>query len=152
MLKSAPDGIVSLAVGLLGVSLARWVFVNREVRRVGRKETISETLPLTLTAMLITAVIVYDRKLGLSSAAFTGLGVGWGAVLILDIIGERVLAGLRGVLGAGPSDPKFPPAADMSGEDGKVGDAAKVPDDMAATLAKLDKGEGKTNDNDRPTA
>lgn len=140
-IQSIPDGLVSMAVGLLGVSLARWVFVNREVRRLGRRETWRETLPLTLTAMLIAAVIIYDRKLGLSGAAFVGLGVGWVAVLILDILGERALAVFRTMLGAGPAQPsQFPPQADHSGHDGQLtGEDVDLPPDMEDKLVKIDR-------------
>jgi hypothetical protein len=115
-----PEGLVSLIIGLVGVALARWVFVNREVRRSHLSQKWNETLPLTLVGMLVTGVLVIDQKLGVSSAAFLGLGVGWAAVLILDVLGERILAAMRGMLSAGPANPTFPPAADLSGMDGRV--------------------------------
>lgn len=139
LFSSVPNGLVSLGVGLIGVALARWVFVNREQRRLGRKERWQETLPLTLTAMLIAGVIIWDRDLGLSGAAFTGLGVGWAAVLLLDVMGERILL----MLGGGR--PKaLPPLADWSGNSGKLlpGDV-DVPRDMARKLDELDDGRPK---------
>ncbi len=132
-LDSIPNALVALAIGLLGVALARWVFVNREARRLSRRESWRETLPLTLVAMLVAAVVIHDRQLGFSGSAFVGLGVGWAAVLLLDILGERVMAALRGALGAASASPRFPPSADHSGEDGRVRSAdVDLPPDIAA--------------------
>lgn len=136
------QGVVALALGLVGVALARWVFVNREHRKFGRRAHWSETVPLTLVAMLITGVIVHDRELGLSAAAFTGLGVGWSAVVLLDLLGERIIAFFRGNLSAGPADPAFPPQADLSGHDGKIDQRlADTPEDMIDSLRQLDQEE-----------
>jgi hypothetical protein len=49
---SIPNGLASLAVGLLGVALARWVFVNKQYRETNRAQTWHETLPLTLGSHL----------------------------------------------------------------------------------------------------
>jgi hypothetical protein len=137
--KSIPEGLVSLTVGLVGVWLARWVFVNREERRLGKRQSWRETLPLTLLAMLVTGVTILERGFGLSASAFTGLGVGWVAVVILDVFGARVLA----LFQAGPASP-IPPAADLSGHDGKVDDSLVEPDSgMVDSLRKLDQQEGK---------
>lgn len=132
-----PDGIVSLGVGLWGVVLARWVFVNRENRRLPRRQELRETLPLTLVAMLITGVVVHDQNFGLSAAAFTGLGVGWAAVLLLDILGERIVAAFR----AGFAMPvaQNVKLADISGEDGMVRDTdVDLPEEMLRSLERLD--------------
>lgn len=94
----------SLGVGLLGVTLARTVFVDRENRRLRRRQTFRETGPTTGVAMLIASVVILDRSLGLSGAALTGLGVGWTAMLLLDVIGKRVLDGLRAGLAIQPDD------------------------------------------------
>lgn len=142
MLRGMDAGFISLGVGLLGVVLARWVFVNREQRRLGRRESWRETLPLTLVAMLISAVIIWDRKMGLSSSAFVGLGVGWATVLLLEIAGVRIQQFIQAMLGAAPP-PAFNPRADMSGNDGRVlpGDADPTPA-MDAALHQLDRIEG----------
>lgn len=136
------EGFVALGVGLVGVALARWVFVNREHRKFGRRAPWGETVPLTLVAMLITGVIVHDRELGLSAAAFTGLGVGWTAVVLLDLLGDRVISFFRGNLSAGPADANFPPQADLSGHDGTIDDRlADTPEDMIDSLRQLDREE-----------
>ena len=138
VLSSIPDGLVSLVVGLWGVVLARWVFVNRENRRLPRRQPWHETLPLTLVAALVAAVVIVDRDMGLSMAAFTGLGVGWAAVLLLDILGDRVTAALKA--GAGLPDPVK--RADKSGHDGVVSSSLMQPDEgMLDSLDKLDKKE-----------
>lgn len=137
VLHGVPDGLVSLGVGLWGVVLARWVFVNRENRRLPRRQTWRETAPLTLTAMLITGVVVHDRDLGLSAAAFTGLGVGWSAVLLLDLFGERITAAFRAGF-AVPVPPHVAHIADKSGNDGQMLDAdVDLPDDIAKPLGEL---------------
>lgn len=136
-LSNVPTGLISLAVGLVGVALARWVFVNREARNRVKPQTWRETLPLTLVAMLIAGVIIHDRNLGLSAAAFAGLGVGWAAVLLLDVLGERVIAIVRAAMGSGPVAP-MPPQADISGHGGKIiPREADIPADMAEQLDKL---------------
>jgi hypothetical protein len=81
----------ALGAGILGVILSRTVFVDRESKRTRKRQTIRETMPLTLVAILITSVLTVDYHLVLSKAAFLGLGVGWTAVFALDVIGERVL-------------------------------------------------------------
>lgn len=85
------DAVISLILGLLGVLLARTVFVDRENRKLGRRQRLRETLPLTLTAMLISGVVIWDNQMGFSTAAFTGIGVGWTAILLLDVIGRRII-------------------------------------------------------------
>lgn len=133
-----PDGIVSMGVGLWGVVLARWVFVNRENRRLPGRQSWRETLPLTLVAALITGVIIHDQQLGLSAAAFTGLGVGWAAVLLLDILGERIVAAFRAGF-AMPASDGVKRMADLSGNDGKVTSRdVDLPPDMLEALDKLD--------------
>lgn len=100
------DGVISLALGLLGVLLARTVFVDRENRKLGRHQRLSETLPLTMTAMLISGVVIWDNQMGFSTAAFTGIGVGWTAILLIDVIGRRILD--PGERGKTPPDPDPP--------------------------------------------
>lgn len=82
---------ISVSLGLAGVALARQVFLSKEKRRTGMKQPMSESLPLTLCAMLVTGVVIWDRELGLSMSVFTGLGVGWTAILLLDVLGGWVL-------------------------------------------------------------
>lgn len=132
--QGVPQGLISLGVGLWGVMLARWVFVNRENRLLPRKQPWRETMPLTLVALLVTGVLVHDRELGLSAAAFTGLGVGWAAVLLLDVLGERIVAAFR----AGFAVPT-PTQADLSGNDGQMIDHdVNVPRNMAQLIDRLD--------------
>ncbi len=135
--SSVPNGLVSLGVGLWGVALARWVFVNRENRRLPRPQPWRETVPLTLVAMLITAVIVRDQELGLSTAAFTGLGVGWAAVLLLDILGERITAAFRAGF-AMPTPRHIRDHADLSGHGGTMlDDDVEIPPDLIEPLEHL---------------
>jgi H+/Cl- antiporter ClcA len=147
LIFNPPLALVSLGVGLIGVALARWVFVNREARRLRRRERWHETLPLTLVAMLVAGVIIHDRQLGVSAAAFTGLGVGWAAVLLLDLLGERVVAVLRASFSAGPARPHdFPPQADLSGNDGMIDSAIADPDPhMEELLREADRLDKEKN-------
>lgn len=144
LVGSVPEGLISMAVGLVGVALARWVFVNKEQRRSGKRETWDEWLPLTLVAMLVSAVVIYDRRLGVSAAAFIGLGAGWAAVILLELMGERLTASIRAGLGLGPSVPpqKVKDAADASGLSGKLLNTDfQLPDDMREQLDRLDEQE-----------
>lgn len=129
--NDVPDGLASLLVGITGVALARWVFVNREVRMTNQPQPWRETLPLTLVAMLITVVLIWDRKFSISTSAFVGLGVGWTTVLLLDVIGHWLTNTLRRILSAGPADPTFPRVADWSGKNGRV------PKDQPEDITKL---------------
>lgn len=85
------EGAISVVLGLSGVALARQVFLTKERRRTGQKAPVGETLPLTMCAMLVSGVIIWDRQLGLSMSVFTGLGVGWSAILLLDVLGAWIL-------------------------------------------------------------
>lgn len=146
-LSSIPDGLVSLGVGLVGVWLARWVFVGRENRRLRKPQRWNDTLPLTLVAMLISGVVIWDRHLGLSAAAFVGLGVGWAAVLLLDVFGERVISMLRAGFAVPPDSPAVQRHLDLSGHDGKVLDAdVDLPEDMAGSLKTLDHHDRKAGE------
>ncbi len=141
-----PDGLVSLTVGLWGVALARWVFVNRENRRLPRKQPWHETLPLTLVASLVAAVVIIDRDLGLSAAAFTGLGVGWAAVLLLDVLGDRITAAFKAGM-AVPEHKRYVDRMDMSGEGGQVtAHEIDTPEDMARSIDALDAVPGTYDD------
>lgn len=136
-----PTGLVSLGVGLVGVWLARWVFVGRENRRLGKPQRWNDTLPLTLVAMLIAGVVIYDRQLGVSAAAFVGLGVGWVAVLLLDILGERITNMLRAGFAVG--QPKHVEEhLDLSGNRGRMLDETDLPPDMTDKLQKLESEDG----------
>jgi hypothetical protein len=120
IVQNIPTGLVSLTVGMLGVALSRWVFVNRQYRETNRTQRWNETVPLTLVAMLVAGVLIYDRRFGVSTSAFVGLGVGWSAVLLLDVLGDWILTKMKLLMTAGPASPNFPKAADHSGNDGRV--------------------------------
>ncbi len=98
------QSILAVALGLLGVMLARTVFVDRENRKLGRRQKLRETLPLTGVAALISGVLIYDNQMGYSTAAMTGLGVGWTAILLLDVIGKRIIDPSAGVAAKDPPD------------------------------------------------
>lgn len=147
-LSSVPDGLVSLAVGLIGVWLARWVFVSRENRLTKTPQKWNDTLPLTLVAMLVAGVIIHDRKLALSAAAFTGLGTGWVAVVLLDVFGERIASMLRA--GFAVPESKLPPIPPPQGFDPQKGPPnfrdTNVPTDMTDQLDQLPKDKGQPHD------
>lgn len=135
--SSPSTGLVSLGVGLIGVWLARWVFVGRENRKLGVPQKWNDTLPLTLVAMLVAGVVIYDRQLGLSSSAFVGLGVGWAAVLLLDVMGERITNMLRAGF-AVPLPKHVEEHLDNSGHGGRIIDETVIPPDMAETLVEIE--------------
>ena len=115
----------SLGAGLVGVWLARTIFNERENKRLRRQQTFRETAPITAMGMLLVGVWIVDHKPGLSAAAIAGLGVGWVAVLLLDIIGKRIIDVVRAALAVKPDDMDIP--ADMRGQLDQIdaADAAK---------------------------
>lgn len=102
------EALLSVGLGLAGVALARQVFITKERRRTGAQPPWSETFPLTLVAMLITGVLIWERRFGLSLSVFTGLGVGWTAILLLDVVGAWVLKTGRRILGVTEEDLPIP--------------------------------------------
>lgn len=93
LLGGAPDGLISLGLGLLGVLLARTIFVNRENRALGRRQPVRETLPITLAACLIAGGIIWDGHLLYSKAIFTGIAVGWTTIVAIEKISRIVNPG-----------------------------------------------------------
>lgn len=87
------DGLISLGLGLLGVLLARTIFVNRENRALGRRQPWRETLPITLAACLIAGGMIWDGHLLYSKAIFTGIAVGWTTIVVIDKISRFVNPG-----------------------------------------------------------
>lgn len=134
------QSLISLAAGLIAVWVARLVFITRENRQLHRQQTWRETVPLTVVAMLIAGAFIWQNSLKASTAIYVGLGVGWVAVILLDILGQRVMETLRTALGGGPASPALPPAADISGNDGVV-TSAEIPPSMAEILDRIDAAE-----------
>ncbi len=138
--EGVPEAMISLSVGLLGVTLARWVFVNREHRSLPKPQRWNETLPLTLVAMLITGALIWDKNYSISMSAFIGLGVGWSAVVLLDVLGDWVIVRAKSIFSAGPAHDNFPKVADLSGHDGKVLTRdVELPEAIAETFEKAAK-------------
>jgi hypothetical protein len=123
--------LVSLSVGLIGVWLARIVFVSRENRRLEKPTPFLSTLPVTLAACLIAGAVIWDQHLGISASVFVGLGTGWTTVLILEFAGDRLLNSLRVLMG-GEAHPVVP----LRPQNQEV--YPNVPDDMADLLRQAD--------------
>lgn len=119
--------LVSMAVGLLGVWLARIVFVNRENRRIGKQQKLRETLPVTLAACLIAGALIWDQRLSISTSAFLGLGVGWTTVLLLEFFGDNILNAMRALTGRLPVAPARI----------QVGDGEIAPNSLPADMVEL---------------
>jgi hypothetical protein len=124
--------LISMAVGLLGVWLARIVFVNRENRRLERSQPLRETLPVTLAACLIAGALIWDQRLSISTSAFLGLGVGWTTVLLLELFGDNVLNAMRALTGRGPLTPVRPRTGPTEVAPNPL------PDDMVELLRQAD--------------
>jgi biotin transporter BioY len=122
--------IVSLGVGLIGVWLARIVFVNRENRRLEKRSPLRETLPVTLAACLIAGAVIYDQHLGISASVFIGLATGWTTVVILELFGDRFVNSIRIFFGMAPIARAHAP----SGEEVE----ATRPKDFDALLREMD--------------
>ena len=141
---SLSSQLISLLLGLAGVWLARMVFVDRQYRKSGRRQKMVETLPLTGVAMLIAGGIIWDNELGVSKAIFTGLGVGWTAVVLLDVIGMKILTMFRG-------DMKVSDEELYNRVSGRHG-LPPVPDDMEDQLDRIDRAERRSNRRARAVA
>lgn len=102
--RSPTDALIAVVIGCIGVALARAVFVSRTKRETGQNADWRETLPLTLAGMLSTGAIVWDQAMSISSAAILGLGTGWVAVLMLDLVGGRALDVVRAIFGIKAKD------------------------------------------------
>lgn len=123
--------LLSMAVGLIGVWLARTVFVNRENRKLRRHQPLSETLPVTFAACLIAGALIYDQHLGISSSVFLGLGVGWTTVLLLEFFGDNILNAMRALTGRTPP----PPPATKEQFDDRYGN---LPEEYRQLLHEID--------------
>ncbi len=93
LFAGANDGLISLGLGLLGVLLARTIFVNRENRVLGHRQPWTDTLPITLAACLIAGGIIWDGHLLYSKAIFTGIAVGWTTIVAIEKISRIVNPG-----------------------------------------------------------
>jgi hypothetical protein len=89
-----------LALGLLGVWLARTVFVDQENRKLRRRQKLRETMPLTLAGMLVVGSFLWDANTTLAKASLFGLSVGYGTMLILKMLG-RMAPGLARAIAGG---------------------------------------------------
>ena len=87
--------IITLALGMIGVIVARMVYIDQENKRLGRKQTIGETLPLTIVALLIAMPFVWKHREEITIAPLIGLGVGYSALLLLKLIGRATIVAAR---------------------------------------------------------
>jgi hypothetical protein len=146
------DALVSLALGLIGVCLARMIFVNRENRALGYHQRVGDTLPITLIACLIAFGIIWDGHLLYSKAIGTGVGVGWATMAIVNQLARVITPGAADPTTA--AKPKTVPRrvkvmrAPTPGSG--IGGALKAsfpasssdePDDFARRLDEIDRGD-----------
>ena len=75
--------------------VARMVYIDQENKRLGRKQTIGETLPLTIVALLIAMPFVWKHREEITIAPLIGLGVGYSALLLLKLIGRATIVAAR---------------------------------------------------------
>jgi hypothetical protein len=90
---------ISILLGVLGVILARLVYVDAENKKLGRRQTVRETMPLTMVALLIAGPFIWKHRDAITVTPLLGLGIGWSALLLLKLAGTAVAAGGRAFVG-----------------------------------------------------
>ena len=93
LFSGAGDSLISLGLGLLGVLLARTVFIAKENRALGRKQPWVEQAAITAVACLIAGGIIWDGHLLYSKAIFTGVGIGWSTIAAINFISRIIVPG-----------------------------------------------------------
>jgi hypothetical protein len=83
---------LALVFGVIAVVLARIIWIDRDNRATGRRATVRDTLPLTLVATIVYVALAVDWNLNFQKGVSVGLGVGWTAPLLADIMGDKILA------------------------------------------------------------
>lgn len=122
--------LIAMAIGFVGVVLARTVYVDQENRRLGRVQTFRETSPLTGVAMVIVLPIIWHLELAIPYAALLSLGVGYAAMTVLGIIAKATAGGARSAAKAVlESLPDLPP------------EQPALPPDMERLLDDIDKAD-----------
>jgi hypothetical protein len=116
----------------MAVFTARVVFQDREAERTHQRQSWRKTLPITMAAMLIEIAFVVQQNLNLPSAIFTGLGVGWVTVLLLDLFGERIIDIVKAAIGT--KQQAFMPLPPTT----SLGD---LPQDMKDDLSRIDQAD-----------
>lgn len=83
---------ITMLFGIVAVVLARMVFIDDENKKLGRKQTLRETLPLTGVALVFAAPLMWQNRMSIVLPVFIGAGVGYSTILFLKI-GVRVALG-----------------------------------------------------------
>lgn len=99
--------VAALVLSLVGLLLARYV-----KPRSASKLTLGQERALTALLALILVVIVAGEfpwigdgePLGVGMATAWGVGLGTSGILAVDLIGSRIMRGLRAALGITPDD------------------------------------------------
>lgn len=90
--------LLAVALALIGVYLARLVTIDAENKRLGRRQSLSETGPMTWIGILMVCPLVWHFEIAVPWAAFLGLGVGYSVRMLLKIVGAGVVSGARGMM------------------------------------------------------
>ncbi len=82
---------IAVALGLIGVYLARLVTIDAENKRLGRVQTYRETGPLTWIGVLIVCPFIWHYSIAIPWASMIGLGVGYSVRVVLKIFGSAAV-------------------------------------------------------------
>ena len=89
--------LLAVLLGFAGVWLARLVTIDTEDKRLGRRQTRRETVPLTLIGALIVCPLIWQFNLAVPWASMIGLGVGYSVKLVLKIFGGGAVSAARAI-------------------------------------------------------
>lgn len=87
--------LFAMLIGLAGVWLARLVTIGDENKKLGRKQTLRETGPLTWIGVLIVCPVIWHWDIAVPWASFMGLGVGYSVRVVLKIFGGGAVSAAR---------------------------------------------------------
>lgn len=87
--------LLSALFALIGALLARKVTIRNQNKKLGRRQTVDETWPLTMIAILIVCPIIWHFQVAIPWAALSGLGVGYVVETILTILGRGAITAAR---------------------------------------------------------
>lgn len=90
--------LMSVALALIGVYLARLVTIDAENKKLGRIQTLRETGPLTWIGILIVGPLIWHFKIDIPYASLIGLGVGYSVRAVLKVVGSGAVASARAMV------------------------------------------------------
>lgn len=100
--------VLALALSMTALVLARWV-APPPLRKLSKKEEVALTMLLIIFLFLAVTghmpLIGNEKPLGPGMAVVWGAGLGFSGLLVVELMGDKVMAILRVAFGLAPKDP-----------------------------------------------